>query len=127
MRMLIALAVLTFFLSLVGCARSNRAAYVESLSAAPPPHPTEESSVNTHSKPAGKFASTRATSGNSSASPLPHEQDVKRRSIGGLAEQEEEAKFEAAQAKAERLGVENLTQADIDGLSYDQIKRLRGY
>jgi len=38
-----------------------------------------------------------------------------------------QAKFKAAQAKAAKVGVENLTQADIAGLSVDEIKRLRGY
>ena len=38
-----------------------------------------------------------------------------------------EAKFKAAQAKAEKLGVHTLTQDDIEGLSYAQIKQLRGY
>jgi hypothetical protein len=37
------------------------------------------------------------------------------------------AKFKAAQAKAKRNGVQTLTQADIEGLSSDQIKQLRGY
>ena len=36
-------------------------------------------------------------------------------------------KFKAAQAKAQRNGVETLTQADIEGLSIEQIKQLRGY
>ena len=35
--------------------------------------------------------------------------------------------FASIQAKAERVGVEHLTQADIEGLSYDQIQELRGY
>ena len=38
-----------------------------------------------------------------------------------------EAKFKAAQAKAKLDGVHTLTQEDIDGLSYEQIKQLRGY
>jgi hypothetical protein len=43
------------------------------------------------------------------------------------AAQKAEAKFKAAQAKAKREGVENLTQKDIEGLSYAQLKQLRGY
>jgi hypothetical protein len=43
------------------------------------------------------------------------------------AAQKVEAKFKAAQAKAKRNGVQTLTQADIEGLSSDQIKQLRGY
>ena len=38
-----------------------------------------------------------------------------------------EANFKAAQAKAQRDGVETLTQKDIEGLSLEQIKQLRGY
>ena len=38
-----------------------------------------------------------------------------------------EAKFKAAQAKAEKIGVENLTKDDIAGLSPAQLKLLRGY
>jgi hypothetical protein len=38
-----------------------------------------------------------------------------------------EAKFKAAQAKAQRDGVETLTQKDIEGLTLEQIKQLRGY
>jgi hypothetical protein len=42
-------------------------------------------------------------------------------------EQKSEAKFRAAQAKAEKLGVHTLTKQDIDGLSREQLKQLRGY
>jgi hypothetical protein len=39
-----------------------------------------------------------------------------------------EAKFKAAQAKAEKLGgVHKLTSEDIEGLSHEQLKQLRGY
>jgi hypothetical protein len=45
-------------------------------------------------------------------------------SAGG---QDPGTKFKAAQAKAEKLGVHELTQEDIEGLRYEQIKQLRGY
>jgi hypothetical protein len=45
----------------------------------------------------------------------------------GAVGQEGEAKFKAAQAKAKLEGVHALTQEDIDGLSPEQIKELRGY
>ena len=45
----------------------------------------------------------------------------------GAVGQEAEAKFKAAQAKAKLSGVHTLTQKDIDGLSLEQIKQLRGY
>jgi hypothetical protein len=41
--------------------------------------------------------------------------------------QDADARFKAVQAKAKRVGVERLTQKDIEGLSYEQIKQLRGY
>jgi hypothetical protein len=44
----------------------------------------------------------------------------------GTVEQETEAKFKAAEAKAKRDGVETLTQKDIESLSLEQIKQLRG-
>jgi hypothetical protein len=43
-------------------------------------------------------------------------------------EEEAEVKFKAAQAKAKRVGgPQKLTREDIDGLSNEQIKQLRGY
>ena len=42
-------------------------------------------------------------------------------------EQKAEIKFKAAQAKAKREGVYALTKEDIEGLSPEQIKQLRGY
>ena len=45
----------------------------------------------------------------------------------GNVEQELEVKFKSAQAKATKVGVENLTKEDIDGLSSAQLKELRGY
>ena len=39
-----------------------------------------------------------------------------------------QAKLKAAMAKAEKLGgVQKLTRQDIEGLSYEQLKQLRGY
>jgi hypothetical protein len=45
----------------------------------------------------------------------------------GTVEEETEAKFKAAEAKAKREGVHSLTSEDIDGLSPEQIKELRDY
>ena len=48
--------------------------------------------------------------------------------LTGSVEQEAEVKFKAAQAKAKKLGgPQKLTREDIDGLSSEQIKQLRGY
>jgi hypothetical protein len=38
-----------------------------------------------------------------------------------------DAKFKAAREKSEVNGVENLTQKDIEGLSSEQLRQLRGY
>jgi hypothetical protein len=38
-----------------------------------------------------------------------------------------EAKFKAVQVKAEKIGVENLTEDEVAGLSPAQLKVLRGY
>lgn len=45
----------------------------------------------------------------------------------GSVETEADSKFKAAQAKAEKVGVDKLTREDIEGLSDEQIKQLRGY
>ena len=48
--------------------------------------------------------------------------------LTSAAEQEAEVKFKAAQAKAKILGgPQKLTREDIDGLTNEQIKQLRGY
>jgi hypothetical protein len=52
---------------------------------------------------------------------------IKPRSRASAVKQDGDAKFRAAQEKANRVGVENLTQDDIEGLAADEIKELRGY
>jgi len=53
---------------------------------------------------------------------------VKMLTLTSVTEQEAEAKFKAAEAKAKKLGgPQKLTREDIDGLSSEQIKQLRGY
>jgi len=44
-----------------------------------------------------------------------------------LVKQDPQARFKAAQAKAAKVGVENLSKEDVDGLSPAQLKELRGY
>jgi hypothetical protein len=46
---------------------------------------------------------------------------------GTLVTQDPQAKFKAAQAKAAKVGVENLSKEDLDGLNPAQLKELRGY
>jgi len=45
----------------------------------------------------------------------------------GAVDRKSEAKFKAAQAKAEKLGVHKLTGQGIEGLSREQLRQLRGY
>ena len=53
--------------------------------------------------------------------------DPKRTSKPPLVKQGPQDKFKAAQAKAAKVGVENLSKEDVDGLSPAQLKELRGY
>jgi hypothetical protein len=52
---------------------------------------------------------------------------VKRGASTKAVKKDPEAKFKAAQAKAEKLGVHTLTQQDIAGLTPEQITQIRGY
>ena len=44
-----------------------------------------------------------------------------------MVKQDPQARFKAAQAKAAKVGVENLSKEDVDGLNLAQLKELRGY
>ena len=52
---------------------------------------------------------------------------VKRQPSTGAVKKDPQAKFKAAQAKAEKLGVHTLTEQDIAGLTPAQITQIRGY
>jgi hypothetical protein len=52
---------------------------------------------------------------------------VKRGPSTGAVKKDPQAKFKAAQAKAEKLGVHTLTEQDIAGLTPGQITQIRGY
>lgn len=52
---------------------------------------------------------------------------VKREGGTGTVKLDTQSKFEDAQAKAAKVGVENLTKEDIEGLSMAELKQLRGY
>ena len=45
----------------------------------------------------------------------------------GVVKRDTQAKFKEVQAKAAEVGVENLTNEDIDGLTLAEVKQLRGY
>src|SRR5262245_31815027 len=53
--------------------------------------------------------------------------NAKREADAGQAKQDAQSKLKLAQAKAEKVGVENLTGEDIAGLTPEQLKQLRGY
>ena len=153
MCVVVALGVVAVFLTLGGCSHHNQGAYVEPppsvlrhpikasavetyplptrrqerQSRMPPvrdlPKPTKLSSVKPPPLPVRELPKPTKLS---SAEPprLPVRKPQKALEVVG---QEGEAKFKAAQAKAAKVGVENLTERDIDGLSFEQIKKLRGY
>ena len=52
---------------------------------------------------------------------------VKREASTRPVKKDPDAKFKAAQAKAEKLGVHTLTEQDIAGLTPEQITQIRGY
>ena len=106
MRVIIALVVLAVCLSLAGCSRPKQAAHAKPLPSRLP-HPTKVSSVKPPPVPPKKPSQSPSASVHPPATA--------------------EAKFKAAQEKAKLSGVHTLTQKDIEGLSYEQIKELRGY
>jgi hypothetical protein len=125
MRVIIALAVLAVCLSLGGCSRPNRTAYAKPLPSQLP-HPTNASSVKpgplTVRKPPEPTKLTAVK-----PPPLPPKKPSQSPSASLHPPAPPEAKFRAAQEKAKLSGVHTLTQEDIDGLSPEQIKELRGY
>jgi len=150
MCVVVALGVFALFLTLGGCSHHNQAAYVEPALRHPIkasvvetyplatsrqerqsqmpavrelPKPTKLSSVKPLPLPVGEFPKPTKLS-SAEPPPLPVRKPQKALDVVG---QEAEGKFKAAQAKAARVGVENLTERDIEGLSFEQIKQLRGY
>ena len=93
----------------------------------PPPHPViprrTRKSYSDHSNVRSKMPSPVAAYG-----PRPEaKQSTPAKIRTDNVEPELVVKFKAAQAKATKVGVENLTKEDIDGLSSAQLKELRGY
>ena len=151
MCVVVALGVFPVFLTLGGCSHHNQGAYVE-----PPPsvlrHQIKASAVETYPLPTRrqerhsrmppvrdlpkptKLSSVKPPPlrelpeptklSSAEPPPLPVRKPQKALDVVG---QEAEVKFKAAQAKAAKAGVENLTERDIEGLSFEQIKQLRGY
>ena len=88
----------------------------------------------------GEFGETSSTSqhgtrtdqgdlGRTPPPPPPQRKPVQPRTNASIpaVEQEREAKFKAAEAKAKREGVGSLTRENIDGLTPEQLKEIRGY
>lgn len=119
MRVIITFAMLAFCLSLGGCSRPKQTAYAKPR---PPslPHATKVSPVKQTPLPVRKGPEpTKVTA--AKPPPLPSQKPSQSQSATS------EAKLRAAQEKAKLSGVHTLTQEDIDGLSPEQIKELRGY
>jgi hypothetical protein len=57
----------------------------------------------------------------------PHRAAVKGGVRTSAVRQDSQAKFKGAQAKATKVGVENLTKEHMDGLNYARLKQLGGY
>ena len=55
------------------------------------------------------------------------ENNAKREADAGPVKHDAPSKLRLAQAKAAKVGVENLTGEDIEGLSSAELKELRGY
>jgi hypothetical protein len=114
MRVIIALTVLAVCLSAAGCSRPKQTAYAKPL-----PYPTKVSSLKQSPLPVRKGPEpTKVTAVKPSLPPKKPPQSPSATP---------EAKFRAAEEKAKLSGVHTLTQKDIDGLSPEQIKELRGY
>ena len=156
MRALVAFIVLAISFLLSGCSRPHQVAYAKPLPSSwenpqsrPSPPKRKKASSAKPPQPVGQPPKlTRATSAKrtqvirklpeptqpSSVPPLPprkpeqdHSPTSATREGSGTIEQETEGKFKAAEAKAKREGVHSLTSEDIEGLSDEQIKQLRGY
>lgn len=156
MRVLFAFIVLAISLSVSGCSRPHQVAYAKPLpsswesprSRSSPPKRTKARSAKPTQPASQRLNRTTESSAKltqavrklpeptqpSSVPPLPPrkpEQDHSPASTSregpGSVEQEAETKYKAAEAKAKREGVHSLTSEDIQGLSPDQIKELRGY
>jgi hypothetical protein len=123
MRVIIALAVLAVCISLEGCSRPNQKAYAKPRPTALP-HSTNASSVKKPGPlPVRKRPEpTKMTPVKPSPPPKKPPQSASVHSPATA-----EVKFKAAQEKAKLRGVHTLTQEDIEGLSSEQIKELRGY
>ena len=143
MRVFIALGFLAVCLSLGGCSRPSKIAYATPL---PAPRPQTTKTVKPSQLPVTKTAAPAKVSAVKQSSPvraekvpvtsktsevklppLPESKSPQADDISVHPVTDAQAKFKAAQEKAKLSGVHTLTQEDIEGLSYEHIKELRGY
>ena len=156
MRVVIALVALVASVALGGCSHPNQAAYAKPLELphpgrtsriSTPPLPVRKLRVlaeASQQRPSAVSKHPEAAKVHSVKPPPlplrkpPLEQSLTPPSAGPRASdhpseppsavgQMADAKFKAAQAKAKLEGLHTLTREDIEGLSLEQIKQLRGY
>jgi hypothetical protein len=123
MRVVILLAVLSMFVSLGGCARKAEVAYVDLPPGLPQSHTSGSSPALIPAQTLVASESSVQQRGSRSIS----SQTQWNTSVVPSSVEMTDTLFDRVEAKAATVGVENLTQADIRGLSYDQIRKLRGY
>jgi hypothetical protein len=118
--MRVVVLVLIVFIPSCGCARKAEIAYAD-LS------PTRSyNSASAALVPTRMLAESKSSLRYGGSRSRPSETDWNTSVVVNAIEKPENL-FDKVQAKAEKVGVENLTQADIQGLSYEQIQKLRGY
>lgn len=100
---------------------------------APPPSASYGRSTDAHARtprdprlqwrPSPRWATARKKARTGAVEPPPPKAEART----SARKPDPKAKFRAAKAKAAKVGVENLTQEDIAGLSSAELKQLRGY
>jgi hypothetical protein len=156
MRVAIAVIILAVSFPLNGCSRPQQAVYANPIwssgmnqkSRQRPPKPKASAKpsqpISKLREPAGSVRprqAVRTEAGPSKSSsaepppPLPQRRPEQASTNApapshegsNIVEQAKEAKFKAAEAKAKREGVDSLTRQDIEGLTPEQLKKIRGY
>jgi hypothetical protein len=144
MRVFLSLAILTVCLSTAACNRPpHKSVYAQPPTPSPAPTLKRAGSV----KPAPELIATpqkakrpatkRLSQPNTPKPPVPKETGPVKITAESKQPAESQnskaspapavARFEAAQEKASITGVHTLTQEDIEGLTYEQLRTLRGY
>ena len=122
MRVLLAFLLLAISLLAVGCAGRDQATYVDL-----PPEPlssTSDAELSSVSATSPKYSEEHSSADDSPRKPPKEQSDDP---VINEKHEESEMSFADVQAKAHDVGVERLSNSDIEGLSYAQIQELRGY